>query len=110
MGAIRLPSSDKTFHHFLRTKRGTSRSAPNCPGSKKSHSSEFLQISSDCFRVTPWTFPEIGSMIALARGICSPVPQGVGEPGKRAVDNEGSSLIPQIPMKTTNTGQKSQSG
>jgi hypothetical protein len=34
----------------------------------KSHSSEFLQMSSDCFRLALWTFPEIRSMIALAVG------------------------------------------
>jgi hypothetical protein len=29
------------------------------------HSSELLQISSVCFRLALWTFPEIRSMIAL---------------------------------------------
>jgi hypothetical protein len=35
---------------------------------EKSHSSELLQLSSDCFRLALWTFPEIRSMIPLTVG------------------------------------------
>jgi uncharacterized protein YbjT (DUF2867 family) len=37
---------------------------------------QLLQISSDCFRLAPWTFPGIRSMIAPTCGIYSPAPQG----------------------------------
>ena len=47
----------------IRFSRGSFRIVP--PGFEKSHSSEFLQISSDCFRPALWTFPGMRSNIAF---------------------------------------------
>ena len=47
MSAIRLPSSDKTFLHFLRTKRGTS----GLPRIARVQKVSLERISSDQFRL-----------------------------------------------------------
>jgi len=42
-------------------------------GKAKRGDGEFLQISSDGFRLAPWTFPEIGSMMTFTWGFAHPV-------------------------------------
>src|SRR5260370_40492397 len=55
---------------------------------------EFLQISSDGFRLSLWTFPGIRRNITLACGICSPLLGEPGEPSRRGVLETGRFLNP----------------
>jgi hypothetical protein len=67
------------------------------------HSSELLQISSVCFRLALWTFPEIWSKIAFTCGICTHLlRKESGEPGK-GVGKRGSIPISQIPKEGLGT-------
>jgi hypothetical protein len=67
-------------------------------GVEKSHSGEYLQISSDCFRMALWTFPEIRSKIALISGFAHLLRKESGGPGK-GVGKLGDFPSPQMPER-----------
>jgi len=50
---------------------------------------EFLQISSDGFRLALWTFPGVRRKIELTCGICSPLLSEPGEPSRWGVRQTG---------------------